>query len=115
MNLQTLSNTILLEGGISYSITYGKVTKGYAVCADPDRSQIVPVSQFNTLTLQNFVNENSDLLAEHDKMIGGWVHEENVYLDVTSHVTGRHKAVKLATLHHQLAYYDLNNNQTVWL
>lgn len=115
MNLQQMSRDIILNGGITYSLTYGNPSKGYAVCIDPDRSEVIPVSEFNNIALQNFINLNSDLLCLPDKYVGAWVHNNNVHLDVTTQNNVKYKAIGLGKECKQLAIYDLKNAKTIWL
>lgn len=115
MNLQTLTDTILKEGGASYSLTYGNLagTKGYALSIYKDREAQIPVNEFNPNELRNFVNENSDLLSNEGHFIGAWVDNGIVYLDISVKIRVQKDAIKMARANKQLAIFDLLNLKTI--
>lgn len=113
MNLRKLTDQILSNGGASYSLTYGNVTKGYAVSPHKNRETQIPLPQFNNTALRNFVLENSDLLANEGHFLGAWIDNNIVYLDVSIAVTSKARAAKICKDSNQLAYFDLVNFKTI--
>ena len=112
-NLRKLADTILKEGGISYSLTYGEITKGYAVSLE-GFEQKVPVGQFDNRVLQNYVLENSSELTGAN-FLGAWIEDGNVVLDVSTAFTSKVKAIAFAKANNQRAIFDLENKQTIYL
>ena len=117
MNTRHLHSEILKEGGCSYSLTYGDVAgkKGYAVSIHKDRETLIPMEDFTTNDVRNFILENTDLLASPDKLVGAWIEKGDVYLDVSIRVTSKAEAERLCRLHGQIAYYDLLNRKTIYI
>lgn len=114
MNLRTLTDTIKSEGGVSYSLTYGKVKpKGYAVSPYKERELQLPLNEFDSNTLQSYVLENADLLAKEAHFLGAWIDNNTVYLDVSIQVSQKQIAVRIAKQSDQIAIFDLSNNKSI--
>ena len=115
MNLHKLSSEILTNGGATYSLAYGLITKGYIVSPYKDREQTIPVSEFGPNDVRNFVAENADLLSLPDHYLGAWIENELVYLDVTQGFSAKASAIKVGKANGQKAIFDLNNLKTIYL
>lgn len=117
MNLRTLTDHILKEGGVSYSLTYGNLSgrKGYTVSPYKDREEKVSDSEFSANDLQAFIASNAELLAQDNHFIGAWVDNKIVYLDVSVLVASKKKALKMAKECNQLAIYNLTENKVIML
>lgn len=108
MNLRKLTDTILKEGGISYSLRYGEINKGYAVSLDGFEEK-TPIEEFDNVVLQNYVLDKSKELADADNFVGGWIQDGNVVLDVSTAFTSKTKALAFAKANKQQAIFDLEN------
>lgn len=122
MNLSKLTNQILTDGGASYSLHYGDVVQsaqqkkqGFSVSIHKERELILPKQELNEVEIRNFCLENSDLLAEPNNFLGAWIEGNSVYLDVSTFVYSKQKAIKMAKDNNQLAIFDLVNLQTIYV
>ncbi len=115
MNLRKLTSSILANGGASYSLRYGDLAgrKGYAVSCHKDREFTLTPAELTDSVLQNYLHENSDLLAMPDYFLGAWIDNGTLYLDVSKRVTSKAEAVRLCREHDQKAYFDLENLKTI--
>lgn len=52
---------------------------------------------------------------EHDAYVGTWVHENQIYIDLSLHILNLNHAIMIGKLNRQLAIYDLKNNVSISL
>ena len=116
MNLRKITSEILSEGGVTYSLRYGKVSKkGYAASPYKARELVIPVKEFGDNDVRNFTLDNGDLLSLHDHALGAWVEDGQVYLDVVQVVTSKAKATAICRANEQKAFFDLENSHTIYV
>lgn len=102
-------------GGFSVSATSGAdVRSGFALSVHPEREQRIG----DTVTaddLMAYVRANADLLMRPGAVLGGWRDAESgqAFLDVSTVVHDRERALSLARAHDQLAFYDLSTGREV--
>jgi hypothetical protein len=117
MNFKKILDHVRENGGVSYSVVYGNLSgkKGYAVSIYKDREVILPYSELTEAEVRNFYYENAELLAQPEHFFGIWVDNGNAYLDVSVIVRLKADALKLAKEKNQLAIFDLNKLETVYV
>lgn len=101
------------DGG--FTVCQGRdVTSGYAVAVYPEREQQI-TGRVNPCDVREYAYANADLAWRHDVAVGGWRDPETgiAYLDLTRVVPTREQADRLAREHDQVAYFDLNSQQSV--
>lgn len=106
-------NEILLKiensGGATYNLSKGDLsgTDNFAVSIYPDREKIEEIATFDDL--ENYINDNMDLLGNSSNSFGAWAHDGKVYFDVIATVSDQKEALELGRKHNQLAIFDLKN------
>lgn len=106
------------EGGCTYNTHGGRpgpVTHGVA-CANPEHAQyerIVPLEEFNVAAVQRYLWEHTKRLKEEGVHLGTWLHEGNVYLDLTTVYRTLPAALQAARRTNQLAVFNLSTMEEV--
>ena len=83
----------------------------YAVSIFPYREKIVDLVDFDTI--EGYLIDNEELLADPSNSFGAWSHDGKVYLDVVATTSDKEKAIELGKSNNQLAIWDLKNNQEI--
>ena len=111
MNLQNFFTDTLNNGGASFNITTGvyNPTQGYFVSL-PNYTKKVPLEDFKTSHLKDFIDNNYDVLSNENNFVGGWVDNGIVYLDITEQITDRRRSLELAYNRGQKSVYNANSN-----
>jgi hypothetical protein len=102
------------NGGATYNLSKGNLvgTDAYAVAIYPDREQIVPEVDFDTL--EGYITQNEDLLSNPNNSFGAWISGGNkVYLDIVATVKDLNEAVELGRKYNQLAIFNLKTLQEI--
>ena len=107
--VNTILKLIEQTGGATYNLSKGNLvgTDAYAVAIYPDREQIVPQVDFDTV--EGYLTQNEDLLNNSNNSFGAWVSGGKTYLDVVATVKDKNQAMQLGLKHKQLAIFDLKN------
>ena len=114
MKTQNIVKHIIDNGGITYDLrTQSLVTTGWAVSAHKELEKVVPLSDFNYNTLEQYITKNNTILTIGDNMLGAWVSGDNVYLDVTTVVHDKDQAIAIAKNAEQLAIFNLETFEEV--
>ena len=90
MNLQNFFEAIIQNGGASYSITSGELnpTSGYFV-STAKNELVVAFSDFHKGVIANFILANGFDLSLENRFLGGWINNNQVFLDVSDHISSR--------------------------
>lgn len=102
------------DGGFSVDPHTGAdVTGGYAVSTLPGEG--VVLGRVAPGDLIEYVTRHADALAREGSVFGGWKDpaDGRVYLDVSTLVSNRDRALALAREHDQLAVFDFAAGQSV--
>ena len=117
MNIKKFAKQTLTSGGATMSLNTEVPTTGFFVAFQqfekvvngiPDEHQLIEY-------LTEYVKRNAEILALHHVMIGSWVNEEKIYLDVVQHFTDREQAIAFGIQEKQLAIYDIDNQESITL
>lgn len=104
------------DGGFTVDPRTGKdVKEGYAVAIYPDRSKEIPHKAVNRQVIQDYAENNKDLLVQDGNMMGGWHDPDsgNVWLDVSRVTNDKREAISLAKEHNQIAIFDLGSGNSI--
>ena len=105
---------IINNGGITYNVrSQSMVTAGYAVSARKDLEQVIPLESFTVETLEAYIVRNNEVLAVDNNMLGAWMSDGMVYLDVTTVVDDEAEAVRIAKNANQLAIFNLETFEEI--
>ena len=120
MNLTDIVRVTKEKGGVSYSLYNNDManTPNYALSIYKDKETIIPLDEFNDEYIKQFIFLNGDILHEENVMIGTWVHEGNVYLDIAllypKDIFTSDVIKNIARDNKQLAYFDLETMQSIY-
>lgn len=118
MNLTKIIKETFRSGGASYNITTGESTPktGYMVSLS-GCEEVYEVSSMLDSLLKDFVNRNSELLADEKSFVGTWHNKtkNKVYFDVSVNVSNLPDAVELGRINNQIAIYDCANKTEIKL
>ena len=98
------------SGGITYNMNQGNLaySDNYSVSIYPQREKIVTgVADYEDI--QNYINENEDLLIQPNNSFGVWSNKGQVYYDIVITIPDREEALKLGRENNQLEIWDLKN------
>jgi hypothetical protein len=117
-NLINFKNSIINNGGATYNLMTGEF--------NPDHGYIVSIkgyedrSKFNEVSLQHkiveYVKKNADVFIDaknHELFLGGWIDNGELFLDVSVLIEDKDKAIRVAILNSQLAYYDCKLGKSI--
>ena len=114
-----------LSGGFTWNPRTGNFdfTEGFPVGVSPLHTHRIPVEDFHARNALEFLNHRgfssvpvARVLAEDPlKMIGGWVHDGHVYLDVTKVFDNVKEAKRVAARFGELAIYDLKSGKEIFI
>lgn len=109
---EMLRQSLPPDGGFTYDPVSGLSPKtGFAVSTHKDIELTVPAAEFHKQPFKivaQYVKDNREMLAKDRKHLGVWRNPDNdvVYLDVSTVVPDRGRAMRMAVRHNQEAYFD---------
>ncbi len=115
--MATLLNKLTQDaknGGFTYGMTVGGfVTNGYMVSTVKNAEQVVPVAELTEDIIAGYILDHLDELTTSGNCLGAWLHEGNVYLDISQRVDTLDAAIALGIEHNQIGVYDLAKFETI--
>jgi len=121
-NLILFKKSILNNGGGSYNLLNGQLnpTDGFMVSiADHEtilKNNWIPQLQYH---IASYIKEKAHILCggltNQRYFIGAWVENDDLYLDVSTKVTTREEAIRIAIDNGQKAYYDNGKQETIYI
>ena len=116
VNLRKVLEEILLEGGVSYSLTTGEANPktGYMVSIlgfekQIDRSVIIEQD------IRDYVLSNASELWGSNRFLGGWKDGDKIVLDVSVNILDVTNACYTGIINKQKYIYDCNNKHSISL
>lgn len=104
------------KGGFSYQPNFHTSPKdGYMVSPYKDREKVMPVKGMTPNNLVDYVLDNQDLFQNRNHYFGAWKDGDNVYLDISVKHEDKEAAFAYARKHEQLAIYDIENSDSIYL
>jgi hypothetical protein len=110
----------LKDGGCTYSLVEDRILekgeRSYVMSIYPKKEFKIPLKDFNIYKLNQYVINNIGLLTQAGHVLGTWVHEEEVYLDVSvlfSKDSYLLEDLQLMSNHGQIAAWDLETSTLI--
>lgn len=103
-----LYNKVIEQGGFTYQPIHDiSPTDGYMVSPYSDREKVISTSILSDKDIAEYIVNNRDLLQKSDHFLGGWIYEENCYLDISIRLKNKSDANRIARENNQIAFFDL--------
>jgi len=118
-NLNEFVTSIVENGGATFNLVTGtSPTSGYVVSeagfelrlklfGDDVTKQIL----INAIVF-NFIRENGFELNNPENFLGGWIDNNELFLDISRVYDNEHDALRVAVENKQKAYYSIDNDKT---
>jgi hypothetical protein len=121
-NLILFKKSILNNGGASYNLLNGQL--------NPTDGFMVSIANHETILKNNWMTQLQYHIASYIKekayilcggltnqryFIGAWVENDELYLDISTKVTTREEAERIARDNNQEAYYDNGKQETIYI
>jgi hypothetical protein len=116
MNLSTLFSELSLTGGFSYNATTGSFnpSTGYMVSLAGFEEQFY-FDDFENKDIKQYFVKHVKQLCKEESFLGGWVDDNQVYLDVSINIEDLETAIYTGIMNDQLGIYDCANQRTITL
>lgn len=116
LNLRTVLEEILLEGGISYNITTGEANPktGYMVSILGFEKQI-DLDKITEQDIKDYALTNANELWGSSRFLGGWKDDNKVVLDISVNIDNVTQAYYTGIINNQKCIYDCSNKRTISL
>ena len=106
---------IIKNGGstLDYNLNDFKSSKGYIVSI---KGQEVKVDKNDIENIKKEIEKKREFIKDKKGLyVGLWVDSEIMYIDVSIHIVNYLKALEVARNNEQLAIYDLQKNDSIYL
>lgn len=116
MDYSKIIKETLKNNGGSFNVSKNKIKKplnGF-MCSIKD-ILIVDKKDFNVKLLKSLVKQNFNLLKKDENFIGTWIDGDKIYIDISKNFGDKEKALEVAKNNKQLAIFDLNSNESIYL
>lgn len=113
LKVNELKDLALKNGGFSLSPDGSTPKSGYMVSVQDILK--MPLDLWLQLEDQASIDDYSKIASEVNGYIGCWIDEDNVYMDISTNIQDKNEALKIARINNQLAIYDINNNESIYL
>lgn len=109
-------DTLTNDGGTWWpDLTPFQALTGYIISIE-GHEQPIDVKFFDKDAVAAYIDHNADALAEPGRLLGTWVEDNIVYLDVSVYFTGTLSAAKeFAKNQHQRSFWDIANDRVVYV
>ena len=112
--LYSVVEDTLKDGGLTIKPFTGEKPSGGYMVALQGYELKVPVSEFFTGIVADYIGEHAQKLMSNPALcLGTWVNEGIVYLDLSENVPNREKALELGRERSQLAIFNLETFEEV--
>lgn len=115
-SIMDIIKNIKKSGGASVALKTGsKPSGGYMVAPSKTSEQMLPMSNLNKQTVEQYINQNYKSLGQPNNYLGAWVNPENaqVYLDVSKNIPSQFLSKNMAKKADQEAIWDLLNMREI--
>ena len=116
MNLSTLFSELSLTGGFSYNATTGSFnpSTGYMVSLAGFEEQFY-FDDFENKDIKQYFVKHVKQLCKEESFLGGWVDDNQVFLDVSINIDDLVTALYTGIINDQAAIYDCANQRAITL
>ena len=73
----------------------------------------VPLEQFGSFALNEFIRKNQTELQKNDTYLGTWIDQGNVFMDISKKFEDEKTALEFGIQNNQLAIFNLTKNETI--
>lgn len=101
------------KGGITIDLKGSEPTRGYAYSPRKDTEKIIPKTKLRIRDIDDYIDQNYDLISQRGGHLGMWEDEGNVYLDVSFVGAPSASTIARAQAAQQLAVFDLATFQEI--
>lgn len=101
------------NGGITIDLNGAEPTRGYAYSPRKDTEKIIPKAKLRIRDIDDYIDQNYDLISQPGGHLGMWEDEGNVYLDVSFVGEPGAATIARAQAAQQLAVFDLGTFQEI--
>lgn len=113
--LKSLVHHIKTNGDLSLDLnSETSPTTGYMVSL-PNAERRISLANFGYADLASYVNYNAKELFQGNALLGAWIDNGTVYLDLSINVPDLDNTMLLAQKYNQLAIYDVSNGKTIYI
>lgn len=114
---------IFSNGGSSYNPNFlTKPTQGYMVsikdseiCIELDKVPFIDKGKVINSAFESLLKNNASHLDNEYIFIGGWIHENKLYFDISINYQDLTHSIKEGIIEDQIAIFDLNNMKEIFL
>lgn len=110
-----IKNTTIANGGCSINIgNHKSADSGYMVAISGNELKL-SLDNFNEKEIQNYILSKDIILNKKDVYLGTWIDNNIVYLDTSICVQDKEEALKIAKSSGELAIYDIEKGESIYL
>jgi hypothetical protein len=116
MDATELVNILFENGGFTYNCKTKELNpnEGYFVSMVGE-GQVYNVNGFHHFDILEYYAIHSELLSRGDTFLGGWIYQDEVYLDVNVSTLSIEKAIYRGMINDQKVIYDAYNKTEIKL
>lgn len=115
MDMMQVFHNTHATGGDTVSMDDHRPLSGYVVSIYPEYERRIPRKGFTVYNIMEYVCEHIEILKRDEHYLGTWVHDDQVYLDISVRTQDFLHATMEALDANQLAIYDILGKETVYL
>jgi len=117
LNLDNIIDLTVKNNGGTFNLHNIDIstTTGYVV-AIKGFEKIVAIDNFNKSAISEYIEENLPVFLQYPEAhLGTWVHEGNVYLDISKVYQNENIAISIAKQQGEIAIFNLEKLESVYL
>ena len=104
--------TTIKNGGSSINLEGHSPSKGFMVSTFGNEKK-VSLKNFNKKVIKNYIKKHKKEIKGN--FIGTWIDDDVVYLDISKKEKSKNKAINIAIKNNQLAIFNLNDFESIYL
>lgn len=113
LKISELKELALKNGGFSLSPEGATPKTGYMVSVKDILK--MPLDLWLELEDQASIDAYTEIASKIDGYVGGWIDNNNIYIDIAANIQDKEKALQAAKRNEQLAIYDIENGSSIYL
>ena len=110
MDIKTIKNELLKNGGLTLSADYtqAKEKSGF-YCSVIGYEKIIDIKE-----IESNLKEYKNKLLKNE-YIGLWINNNNIYIDITKHYKDKKRAIESGIKNKQYAIYDIKHKKDIYI
>lgn len=113
LKVRDLKEMAVKNGGFSLSSNGDSPKSGFMVSIRDILK--MPLDLWLELEEQTSIDDYSEIAENVNGYIGCWIDNGDVYIDISANIQDREQALKVARENGQLAIYDIEKNESIYL